>query len=461
MTTSRDKKTIRTINKNGVTIYPKNQTSTLEKIESADVNHLIVSYLKENKQTEVGGDIKTSASFVQTSKTTLLSNFFKIKILVPEYEKHKNQIKALCQAVVYGDYNKVKAILDKNPGLVRYKARVQDYSFHETNELDEKGNKKRIYRESEGTALQLALAAEDVSRWGHPDEGITNLILSYFTKAFHQDEKTAQAEILKQQEEQFPGGYQAYETSDEVKKKKKSDLKALQDVIAAIQKADVQFTTNGNYDDSKGEVKVDAKCEAALNRFKEYLKPQGIIRQGKHFNIELLYEALQAYYNKERFDAFSGDVYNSNDSPKNVLMWRKVVGYIQRYLPACFAQALCQGLDSVVGKNQKLNRSLSFYYDDDLLFFPLDSPSKFGLDHRLGYQYAANANCATEARKWSCAEDQATGNYWRRPLGTYIIAKDLACQSILQVHSKCCSEKRSFWSNLVTPNVIIRCDVRL
>jgi hypothetical protein len=291
------------------------------------------------------------------------------------------QKQTLLWYAVRGKKDEVKAILDQNPSLVLYKGQVMDYSG----------------RIIEGTAYQIALGAEDINRAVldednkpvldlkgniqllHPDEGMAEMIRGYFIKAFKQDEKAANEEIQKQQEEQFPGGYEAYENSPEVKQEKANDIKALREVIDAIEKATVTFA-NTTYSASKGEVKVDANCQAALDKFIEHLRPKGILRHGKHFNVELLAEAFKSYDDAKRFNDFGGRW----DSPKNVLMWRKVVGYIQRYLPANYAQAFCQGLYYIVDDNEKLTRSLKFRFERTMSFFPLDSDRA----SRLGFDFA-------------------------------------------------------------------------
>jgi hypothetical protein len=308
------------------------------------------------------------------------------------------QKQTLLWYAVRGKKDEVKAILDENPSLVLYKGQVMDYSG----------------RIIEGTAYQIALGAEDVNRAvlgkdnkpvldskGNikllPDEGMAEMIRGYFIKAFNQDEKAANEEIQKQQEEQFPGGYEAYENLPEVKQEKANDIKALREVIDAIEKATVTFT-NTTYSASKGEVKVDANCQAALDKFIEHLRPKGILRHGKHFNVELLAEAFKSYDDEKRFNDFGG----SWDSPKNVLMWRKVIGYIQRYLPANCAQAFCQGLYFIVDDNEKLTRSLKFSLESAVSFFPLDSDPC----SRLGFDFAAGRQ--RHLASWTDAVDVAS-----------------------------------------------------
>lgn len=354
----------------------KNPASTLEKILIPGVTESILfRFLSDQK------DLKTAASFVHALRPNRLSALFKQKTLTEGYK----QVKELCQAVVYGEYDKVKVMLEENPSLVLYKARVQDYSYHETDELDSNQKKKRIYRESEGTAYQLALAVDDVNRAIldkknnnpildakgniqilHPDEGMAEMIESYFIKAYKNDVKAADAEISRQKQEQFPADYEQSETA-----RRQRDSKALNAVIQAISDAKVEFT-HGDYDASNGNLTVDPQCEAALKQFREYLMPKGIITSGKHFNIELLMEAFQLY--DKKFDDFGGYY----DSPKNVLFWCKIIGYIQRYLPACLAQVFCSQLHSVVNNSSKLQRTLVFNYGG-ATYFPLDSDPRVSL----------------------------------------------------------------------------------
>jgi hypothetical protein len=286
----------------------------------------------------------------------------------------------LLKHVVRGEKDEVREMLSKDPSLVLCKGSVTDYSE----------------RTLEGTAWQMALGARGVNRAKldednkpvldangkiqilHADEGMAEMIQSYFIKACGDNEKAANEEITRQLIEQFPGGYEAYENSKEVKERKSHDLEALLKVIEAIKLADVQFI-NGNYENSKGEVKVDAACEAALNEFREYLKPKDIINKGMHFNIELLVVALRSYDNEARFNAFGGRM----DSPKNVLMLRQVIGHIQRYLTAFDAYAVCQGNVFCDGSNEKLRSSFRFQNGHDV-FFPLDLNPSF----RLGLHYA-------------------------------------------------------------------------
>jgi hypothetical protein len=132
-----------------------------------------------------------------------------------------------------------------------------------------------------------------------------------------------------------------------------------------------------------------------LNEFREYLKPKDVIKSDKHFNMQLLVEAFKLY--NENYDRFGGW-----NAPKNNLCWCKVIGFIQRFLPANYAQAFCQGVYYIVESNEKLNRSLKFRYGNNISFFPLDTfpSSRLGFDFAGGvYATMGDAGPGARARK--------------------------------------------------------------
>jgi len=358
----------------------------IQKIEKPVIDNLIRNTLRSKNEKECkflfDKKLITEQQYQSILKEknevkTPAPGFFQPK-LTPKEQKELNN---LLEHVVKGNKDEVKKILDANPKLVLQTGRATDFSG----------------REIEGTVFQMALGADDVNRAKvklvgkeykpdleekghiqilHPDEGMAEMIQGYFKKACNDDENAANQEMAEQYKEQFPDD-EKYNAAE--KKRKDDDLAALTEVINAIDnnddQANVRFV-NGTYDNSQGVIKLDAKCEAALNKFREYLRPKGVITKGKHFNVELLVEAFKLY--DEKFEKFG----NKWDSPKNVLFWRNVIGYIQRYLPACYAQAFCQSLWEVVDKNNKLRRSLEFQYDRDFFFYPLVAGSG------LGYNYA-------------------------------------------------------------------------
>lgn len=102
-------------------------------------------------------------------------------------------------------------------------------------------------------------------------------------------------------------------------------------------------------------------------------KLKGACTIGNHFNLELLSDVARLYdINYVNFGGWNG--------LKNLLSWQKVFGYVQRFVPACDAQLIVQGLYYVFDDGEQARRTLSFRIGGGK-FFPLDSdPSVF-----LGY----------------------------------------------------------------------------
>jgi hypothetical protein len=241
------------------------------------------------------------------------------------------------QHVVNGKQAKAEQILKNNPSLhyelLTTKTKVVDYAG----------------RTIQGTALRIALGAEDV-RYHDNEICMTEMLMPY-VKALPNGEVIKAAQIA----EQFPEGYEEVE-----KARMKRDREELDTVIAAI-----------------GRSNTDADCEAAIQAFCDYLKPKGTIKTGIHFNAELLADALELY--DEKYSSFGG-----SDSRKNNLCWRRVIGGIECMATACLAQAICQGPYYIVEGGEKLCRSMNFRQSPGVVYFPL---VRIGL-LRLGHAWA-------------------------------------------------------------------------
>ena len=267
-------------------------------------------------------------------------------------------------AVVNANQKKAEAILSDYPHLLsqllQQQGQVTDYPGH------------TIY----GSVLQIALGAEDVKY--HDDEECMAEMLMRYIRTLPNGETIIEKQIA----EQFPEGWEEKE-----KARAERDSAALNKVVTALENA-----------------AADDDCAAEISAFKQYLddenKNSGVIKTGKHFNMQLLIDALNLYVQK--FNQFGG----SWDSPKNKLFWCKIIGKIERYVPACYAQALCQDVYDIVQNGKKLERRLTFRYDHDVTYYPLDSDPKFRLGENCGY--------------WASADDAqvltfgAGGGWWMR-----------------------------------------------
>ncbi len=243
------------------------------------------------------------------------------------------------QHVIYGEQREAEKMLVDNQRLAQLllteKAKVKDYSG------------RKIY----GTALQMALGAEDVGY--HEDEICMVEMLQKWMWLIPDGEALMAEQIA----EQFPEGYEEQE-----QQRIKDDEAALIKVLDAI-----------------GRSSNDAECEPALQEFDNYLKSKGVIRTGKHFNEKLQEMAYELY--DKRYDEFGGW-----SSRKNNLAWRRVNGRIQRNYTACLAQAASQGFYYIVDEGEKLQRTLELRNDPGVRFYPLDlSPaSRLGIDYAIG-----------------------------------------------------------------------------
>lgn len=229
--------------------------------------------------------------------------------------------KQLLEHVVKGEEDKAFRMIDAMPWLLLVKATTQDYSG----------------RIIEGTAFQAALGAHDSI--------MANKMLRYFDKMDYLQEGA----VTRQFDEVFPEGVEAQFLKEQ---ENAYDFKAL---IEAIR--------NGQ------------KVEDALAEFREVMTAQKHIKNGSHFNIHHLINAYDAYVT--HLDALG----NQNNRK---LFWQKVIGFIQRQIPANYAQAHCSGLKSA-SEWGSFQRTLKIKFADDD-FFPLAQDA--GLGFRIGcYSY--------------------------------------------------------------------------
>lgn len=319
------------------------QLSLFKKMPKAVLISTLYPYLKN--------DIRSLSAFARTCQG--LNVFFKRDLI-----EIKTKLTELAQHVVYGERDEVELKLDSlkkaNPKLLEklLKARIQvtDYSK----------------REIEGTLFQLAIGAEDVSREEFFCEGIADVIVIFLKNVLREK---ADLEIAKQFEQQFPAGYE-----EEAKIQHEKDIAAVHKMIAAIDEAK-SFP--------------DTKTIEAFDEFKNHLKPKGIITKGRHFNIDMLVEALKLHNNRSDFG-----------SQKYMFIIFIVIGYLQRFLPACYAQVFCQGLSQIARRDrsfrERVQRSLK-HEGNKQCFFPLDSDPSCHLGFNWGDtgMVSMNSRCVT------------------------------------------------------------------
>jgi hypothetical protein len=252
-------------------------------------------------------------------------------------------------------------------------------------EITKRGHISYVYsgHRIKGTALQVALGAEDVSRATHPDEGMAEMLMGELRKL-----PEGEIHIRKQIDAQFSEGWEAIE-----EKRHAKDLIELCKVRNAI-----TASTNNN----------DPKLIAAIQEFKEYLEPKDIIETGKHWNAWLLHAAIQLGYNEYY-----------NDARKDNFFYDQVIGSINTHAPTNYAMAQAQGLSYLLNP-EKFNRSLK-YRQGAGSYFPLSSVPRF----RLGVDSWVDGDCGTvEALGYS-----TTGRLLSIRLGNLVTQKHQRCEA--------------------------------
>ncbi len=240
-------------------------------------------------------------------------------------------VKKLLSHVIRGEQAEAEKMIKSNPHLLLETGMVEDYSG----------------RKIAGTALQLALGAEDVKY--HDDEECMVEMIDKYLKQLPNGEEI----IAEQTAKQFPDGWQAEE-----EKRVARDLEKLNEVFDTIEKS-----------------ANPADWKEAINGLRNYLafeNKSNIIRTGKHFNHQLLVEVFDLY--NQNYGSFGGWF----DSAKNNAIWHKVIGTIERYVPAATAQALCTALNTIVDEKGKLQRKLTlrnYPSGREISYFPLDTDS--------------------------------------------------------------------------------------
>lgn len=243
--------------------------------------------------------------------------------LAPELTKRAAPV--VMQHVVYGEQEQAEAMIKANPRLLLIQTQAIDYSG----------------RTIIGTAFQAALGAEDERMWA--------MIQPYFTQLESAIEGfSAQEEMKKQFNGQFPEGLTDAPASD---------LQPFYNELA---------TAISNSEDSG---------DAAIEAFRSKITERKEVKSGKHFNMQHLIAAYLAYI--DNFDTLA--TWDNRDK-----FWQKVIGYVQRQMPANYAQAHCSGIQNVLGDANQFKRA--FGLSGGRKFFPLAASVGLGFDFGV-YSY--------------------------------------------------------------------------
>jgi hypothetical protein len=220
----------------------------------------------------------------------------------------ESKIAKLLHYVAYGDPINVKKMLDQDVRLLLEASNVKDPA----------GN--LILRV---TPYECALGAGD--------DGMAKIIQSYFL-------------LIEEGEKEEARQYARYKPYiDNLMTQSSYDLTELFNVLK-----------NSNHYEVKAALEFDEhkSClQNALDEFRKAFAPR-IITEGMHFNYQNLLNAYLVFMIE--FEKLKLYWHNFD---KCLLLWRQMIGYIQRGLPACDRQAFAQGIYYIAIMGEKLKRS--------------------------------------------------------------------------------------------------------
>ena len=230
------------------------------------------------------------------------------------------RLKALLTAIVSGEPDKAKAILDVDPSLLLEKLEEKDYVIAPT------GHKFNL------KPYQAALAVEDTQ--------MAEMIKPYFAKLQNEEEAN------RQYDEQYPKGWEAAE-----EKKWSPIFKQLDILLEAIRHGKDDITSSGapDYIVTVKEGSSVGKELIEFNRLLDATLKDTITAGQRPFPPNLLLEPLQKYDSEKDYKDYFGGRW---DDPRALFFIQKVIGYdgIQRFMPVNYVQAHQDWLDDAAEK---------------------------------------------------------------------------------------------------------------
>lgn len=239
--------------------------------------------------------------------------------------------------VVHGEQSKAEDIIKNQPELLFKTDTVQDYSWRTILNV---------------TPITAAYGADDID--------MLEMMFTYL-------DKDSRDKAIRDINEKFPEEKE-YKTiySD-------AGFQSFINVLMGTEQSEKPEPEPYNFRPIIIAIAANENVEAILAQFRNDFKP-GVIEKGKHFNMRILLAAYKAYF-------------QLSQESQRALFFREVIGYLQRLLPACYAQAFCQGLGFVAVEQRSFCRRLKL--DDGSFFYPGIETPELKLDGVYSYGYAS------------------------------------------------------------------------
>lgn len=248
----------------------------------------------------------------------------------------KSDAQRLLSYVLQGNAAEAKKMYEANPRLLFIEATAQEYAAG----LDEHG--EPVYRMETESPFKAAARAGDIWLLKDMKEQFGKVLNQSSDKRF---DTLAEAQLA----EVFPAGFEYPPSTYDFK-----------DLVQAITHDPILI--NATHFVKPGQ--ASPNTEKVLAEFRKDFLP-GSKKVGYHFNLNELIKACE--------------IYNSNYSQWNpyqaAVFWGQVVGYLERLVSACDAQALCQGIKNILdGKPLERSFNLDLYVNNEekkISYYPL------------------------------------------------------------------------------------------
>ena len=320
----------------------KNQKNLSAKLLSNSKKLVELDDEQKEQARRVALAIVTPSSFEVPSQTSPLA--------IPDH---------VLDAALNGDEAVVRRMLRTNAYYLLYRGTASDFSGRKYDNL---------------TPFQAALITGDIE--------MAEMIKPFFARL-----ENGEAEMQTQVVEIFPREIEKHEVAQKWKSETKF-VPMLNELIGAInnaESADLQAALSLQDNQSK-------LCKA-LNTFRGAFTE--LSHSEKIFNPHYSLAAFEAYVSKFNWNNLDWNIHGWN---KLDLFWRQVIGYVQRFLPATYAQAYAYSLYDIVENKHSYPRSFNFRHDSGFSFYPLSgSCSGLGFNFAEGERVHATSLCRRSA----------------------------------------------------------------
>jgi hypothetical protein len=106
---------------------------------------------------------------------------------------------------------------------------------------------------------------------------------------------------------------------------------------------------------------------SAISTFRTVITEHASITSGRHFNMQNFVAAQKV---------FSDNIVVFNNKSEQMIFWHQIIGFIQRQMPANYAQVYCSGIKQIIKDPSIFKRTLDIYPNRP--FFPLHDAEGLG-----------------------------------------------------------------------------------